>query len=433
MRPSRWQWSAALVAAGLAAYWPGLRGVFTFDDYPWILYNPHLGNLWSLATQNRPLTLLTFALNLALGGPDPLGFHLVNLAIHLGATVLVFALIAEVVPERPWIAAAGAAIFLLHPAQADAVTYVSGRATSLMTLLLVGAHLAAVRAVARGERPWLSVALYAMAVAAKEVAVIYPLALFGWLIARGERPRAALRAIRTHLAAASLLLAALVLHPGYRALLGDVARGALAGGAIAVRIEGLAGLARVLVAPWTVSIDHGRSAVGAAEVMIALVVLAALALALVRKRDAAAGAAWIAAALLPTPLLLARTDPVSDRMLYLPMVGVAVIAAAGLRRVQPRPALALVAALVMALGILSGVRNAQFQSEVVLWEDAARKNPENPRARVNLGYAYELAGDPDRAEREYLAALALQPGLWWAERGLRAVAAIRGARGGGSP
>jgi tetratricopeptide (TPR) repeat protein len=148
-----------------------------------------------------------------------------------------------------------------------------------------------------------------------------------------------------------------------------------------------------------------------------------------------AGAAWITTALLPTHLLALRTEPVADRLLYLPMVGVAMIAAALAEAVAERRGRwvigAVAATLVVTLGGLTVARNIEYQSEVALWEDAARKAPQNPRAHVNLGYAWELAGAPDRAEREYRAALALQPGLWWAEHGLRALDEKRQAAQGG--
>src|SRR5262245_25798937 len=75
------EWIVALLAVGLIVYLPALWGVFTFDDYPWILHNSRLEALdpW----QRRPVTLLTFAANLHVAGLDPVDFHLVNIALHL--------------------------------------------------------------------------------------------------------------------------------------------------------------------------------------------------------------------------------------------------------------------------------------------------------------------------------------------------------------
>jgi Tfp pilus assembly protein PilF len=63
-----------------------------------------------------------------------------------------------------------------------------------------------------------------------------------------------------------------------------------------------------------------------------------------------------------------------------------------------------------------------------LWEDAVAKNATNPRAHVNLAYAYELEGEFDRAESEYREALAVQPALSWAEYGLNRIAQKREER-----
>ncbi|MEZ5331332.1 MAG: hypothetical protein R2991_04615 [Thermoanaerobaculia bacterium] len=77
---------------------------------------PSALDLW----QRRPVTLLTFAANLRLGGTQPVGFHAVNIALHLANTALVYLLIRRPgvegrPPARPRTAAAGAAVFLLHP------------------------------------------------------------------------------------------------------------------------------------------------------------------------------------------------------------------------------------------------------------------------------------------------------------------------------
>ncbi len=383
---------------------------------------------------------------------------MVNIALHLANTILVFCLLRKTVPaalERPWLAAFGAALFLLHPAQTDAVTYVSGRATSLMTFWLLVAHLAALRSLEGHSRRWtaISMAAFVLAVASKEIALAYPVMLIGWRMA-GDRQslRASAKAALPHLLATAGIVLVMVVHPGYRQLLGEVADSGRSAASpishfeerlglgfcfnyglprtascVAARVEGLAGLARVLVFPWNVSIDPGRRDVSPADLLIVLV-LGGTALAAWRSSGSvAAGAAWIIAALLPTHLLVVRSEPVADRLLYLPMVGFALITAAAAGRFQAwvarrHLAVAGVVAL-LSLAVLTAVRNTQYLSEVAVWEDAVRKAPRNPRAHVNLGYAYELSRDLDRAEKEYKASLALQPGLWWAEEGLRTIQA----------
>jgi hypothetical protein len=141
--------------------------------------------------------------------------------------------------------------------------------------------------------------------------------------------------------------------------------------------------------------------------------------------SAAVGSVWIVAALLPTGLLVVRSDPVADRLLYLPMVGIALAASGAVLSAMGRVPRAVVAAsgaiVLLALAALTSARNVQYRSEVAIWEDAVRKAPRNARARVNLAYAYELSDELDAAEREYKQASRLSPGLRWADAGLRAV------------
>jgi hypothetical protein len=443
-------WLVVLLAFGTIVYLPALRGVFTLDDYPWILHNARLEALdpWL----RRPVTLLTFAANLRFGGRHPLGFHLVDIALHLTNAVLVFRLLERTLPRNARAlaaAAVGAGLFLLHPAQTEAVTYVSGRATALMTFFLLLAHLTALRGLDAKGRRWTAVSLacFALAVGAKEIALVYPVLWWTWLVfERGLPSRQALRRAVPHATTAVVLVAGMALHPGYRALLREAAgSGTLAAtpagrieqqlglgfcfndgqarteSCTARRVEGLAGLTRVLITPWSTSIDPGRRPVRTTDVLLVVCLVLAVAGALrTRPGGIASGAAWALASLLPTHLLLVRSEPVADRLLYLPMVGVALVVATAAQRAPGGRRLAasgIVAALLL-LGALTWQRNSQYQSELVLWRDAVAKNGDSPRALVNLGFAYELEGELGAAAEQYRLALVRQPGSISARRGL---------------
>ena len=86
-----------LLLIGVAVYINSLRGAFVFDDVSSIINNPAVQQGWPWravwAVSSRPLTEWTFALNFSLGGLHPLGYHVVNLAIHLAAGVLLMDLV----------------------------------------------------------------------------------------------------------------------------------------------------------------------------------------------------------------------------------------------------------------------------------------------------------------------------------------------------
>jgi hypothetical protein len=221
--------AAAIVAAVALAYLNALGGSFQFDDYNVIVDNPAVHSLpaWAASMPGiRPLLKLTYALNWS-SGLGLLGFHVVNVAVHAVNAVLVLRIALHWVRA---LAPAGTAalpaaitaslLFALHPAQTEAVTYISGRSVSLMALFYLAALLAHLHLrAAGGARAWGSPALLATALAVKETAVTLPLALVLWELAAGRRPREALRATRWHWLTLLGALGTMLAAPGYRWLL----------------------------------------------------------------------------------------------------------------------------------------------------------------------------------------------------------------------
>src|SRR5690606_19274608 len=91
-----WAVCTALLLATVAAYWNSLAVPLFFDDKPAILENPTIRQLWPLtgvlnppqdgsSVTGRPLVNLSLAINYALGGTEPRGYHIFNLLIHVCA------------------------------------------------------------------------------------------------------------------------------------------------------------------------------------------------------------------------------------------------------------------------------------------------------------------------------------------------------------
>ncbi len=425
----------SLLLLGLAAYATSFAGRFQFDDFYLIVNNAELAGLaaaWrSLFISLRPLTKLTLALNVSWHGLQPFGFHLVNLALHLFSGVLVYRIAMTVESPgasgfRPsWLATA---IFLLHPAQTEAVTYISGRSTSLMTACLLLAHWLALRA----EQPsrallWrcASLSAFVAAVLAKEAALIYPLLYVIWLtVLEGRSWRQAMTRTAPYAALSSVLFLGLLVHPRYHALLLEAAHRLPWTEAVLSQARAVVALLGILVFPWRVAIDHALPVVHSLrEAWLHLCILLAVVLLAVRgsrhSRTFGCGVLWGFAALLPTQSLLVRQDLTADRLLYLPMVGfslagadlLARLCAEGQRRLPKAIALwpITLLAVSLALGVATARRNLLYRSEIALWKDSVAKAPHNARAHHNLGYAYELEGDFPAAVGEYRVALTLQP------------------------
>ena len=147
-RFARWLPSAVLVLLGLAAYSNCFTVPFLFDDDPGILgqslvTTPDL-NWGELLHNQTPVVTLTLWANYRLGGENVVGYHIVNLAIHLLAALVLFGIARRTFLSEPLRARFGrlarllglavAAIWMLHPIQTQAVTYIIQRKESLMGL-----------------------------------------------------------------------------------------------------------------------------------------------------------------------------------------------------------------------------------------------------------------------------------------------------------
>ena len=429
--------AALLTAPVLVACLGGAGGVFQFDDFNVIVDNPvvhSFGAWWADAGHGiRPLLKLSYTANWV-AGPGVAGFHAVNIGVHLVNTLFVY-LLARLLAQQSRAlddgqtdaaALIAALCFGLHPANTEAVAYVSGRSSSLMAAFFLGSVIAHATGSLRGQRrlTWLvSPLLFALALLTKESAISLPIALLLWEASRGQAIKLKDTAARlsVHALVLALATAALLLHPVYgERLVPDLGAAAVAGNLL-TQIDALAYFGARVFVVWPLNIDPDLRAFTAwspalaakAALLGGVLVLGALAL---RRRPWwGFGLLWFFAVLLPTNSLLPRLDIANDRQLYLASVGLfsaigieIALVCRRLPRARRRIEAATIAVLAL-LGVLAFQRGLDYTSEVRLWQQTARVSPLKPRVFNNLGFAYSAAGCLREAEAAYREALRLKP------------------------
>jgi len=414
MSPRSWPALAVALAAALA-YLPSFAGVFHFDDYNVIVNYPTVHSWQALFERAgggvRPLLKASYVLNWTLG-EDAFGFHLVNNAVHALNAVLLFFIGKNLFPRNSTAALVAALLFALHPAATEAVTYISGRSSSLMASFYLGAMLVYLR----GGHWALSALLFLMAAAVRETAVTLPAALLLCELARDERPdwKAVLRRQGAHwaLLAGGALFVLLSARYFEHLSFGYSIRGL--GENLITQVGGISYLVSRLVGLHGYNIDPALPTLtgwDAALVFqaIGLAALGVLGAASLRTRPwIAFGVLWFFLQLAPTNSFVPRVDVANDRQLYLASWGLFLALCIQLQQMNfPRTATALVLASFAATSIF---RQLDYASEIRLWESSVRLAPWNARGHNNLGYAYQLAGREADARREYETALALDPG-----------------------
>jgi len=405
--------AALVAAAALAAYLPSFGGAFQFDDYNVIVNYPTVHS-WELLFERvgagvRALLKASYTLNWTLGGGSTFGFHLVNVALHSFNAVLLFFIGRKVFPDHPNASLAAALLFALHPAQTEAVTYISGRSVSLMAALYLASILLYLR------KSFYSVIPFILALGVKETAVTLPAAL---LLIELVRPgRASWRLQLPHwlvLAAGGLVI---LLVPRYFDLIayGFLQRGPIDNlltqvGGISYLLARLATLQGYNIDPG-LAVFEGFTAVFFVQAALILGLLA-LGLSTLRTRPwLGFGILWFFLQLAPTNSIVPRLDVANDRQLYLACWGLFFALTIQIARfdLPSKIPIALAAAAMIAFAAASITRQLDYRDEITLWEASVRENPANPRARNNLGYAYYLTGRKSEARREIEAAARLDP------------------------
>jgi len=410
--------AAGLAAVCLLAYLPSFNVAFFLDDFRIIVENPALyqpfdiGAVWSFS-KARFIASLTLAFNYWMHGDGVFGFHVVNLLIHLGAGAAVYLLAAGLLRAAghgessgalrymPWLAAA---IFLLHPLQTQAVTYVVQRYTSLMALLYLGALAAYVFARLRGSRAlYVSAALLAvLALLCKQSAATLPVAvLFIELVFfRRLDARTWIAIIAAGLAAAGGI-AALVHHPaldvnGLTRATEDIARNDYLATQMEVlwRYIGLFFLIGQQRLEYDLALAEGFSQPFTLALALGHVTLIAIGLALWRRSPLLCFGVvfyYIAHAVesgyLPIP------DLAFEHRTYLPNAGAGIAAALPLawlleRGRGQRARIAgwiAVGILLVTLAVATHARNALWADRIGFLEREAELSPNHQRAWTSLG------------------------------------------------
>ena len=369
-----------LSACALAAFGWSLAGGFHFDDYS-IFSDPVLTSPWGWLElwrplQTRPLTWFTFWLNYSLDGQEPLGYHLLNLLLHLGCVLLLRDVVARLAPAR--VALVAALMFAVHPLQSEAVNYIFARGNLLMTVF----SLLALRSWMKG-RHWHAAAWFLPALLAKEECAAFPLFLLLLHIAI-SRNRKELAPIAS--------MGALALAAGLRVIwaTGRIAEAGSGFGAGVAPSDYLAAQGwailrylRLFLIPAGFTVDPD---IRTRFALVAWALLAALALIALRRFDRAREGFWFLGALAllsASSSVFPAADLAADRRMYLPLSALCVAAAyplAGVRR-------GYLVAVVGILTLASIWRCEVWRTERSLWSEAARMAPEKVRPMIQLSRA----------------------------------------------
>lgn len=467
-RPAIHLFLVALV--GFIAYSNSFHVPFFLDDEGSIINNRVIQDLDRFLSGDgyaynprRFLGYLSVALNYHFGGLEVTGYHAFNLAIHIMSAWLVYGL-ARLTLQTPFFAEddattdglpgaaafiplGAALLFVAHPVQTQAVTYIIQRLASLTTLFFVLSLVCYAKARLTQETSGRSfgakpVLLYLLALAAagcamktKEIAFTLPfvVVLYEFFFFRMTAAKKLLFLAPIALTALVIPMSLLGTGRPIGLLISDV--GTL------TRVETdiprldylftqfpvIATYIRLLFLPVNQNLDYDfpiyRSLASAPVLLSLLLILALFACALFLLRQSSRGdralrlisfgILWFFITLSVESSVIPIVDVIYEHRVYLPSVGafiaLAALASLFLRRLRPRAAALALGVAVIALAGTTFARNQVWGSELSFWSDVVEKSPQKARPHYNLALALDMEGRPEEAFQHAVMAARLEP------------------------
>lgn len=364
-----------------------------------------------VAGQWGPLTLLSHMADAQMFGLRAGMHHFMSVMLHMVASLLLYAGLKRASGAR-WPSAFVAFGFALHPLQVESVAWVAERKNVLGALCwFSGVYLYVLYCERPGRGRFLAVAAaFAAGLLATPLMVTFPCALLLldlWPLERLEWRRA----LKEKRALLAMSVAALAAALALRVRSGAAPRFEDAFPAYVRYLRQMvwpAGLAVFYPEPRTG--NAGFAAVAAVAALAALVAVSVLAARQWRARPwLAMGWFWFLATL--TPAMGRGMQGHADHAMYIPMVGLLVMAAWGAREFLPKPVLAAAGLACCAAWLaLAWRQTGYWQNGETLYGQAIRVSEPNAAAEFQLGEYYGATGHYAAAIPHYEATVRMRPG-----------------------
>ncbi len=434
---------------GLLIYSNTLSSPFIFDGVNLIEDNISIRNPNDLGAifkfwPSRFITFLSFSLNYHIHQLDVFGYHIVNLAIHLGATILVWWFIqllfltprlkdTEIAKEARLIAFLASLIFTSHPVQTQAVTYIYQRSTILASLFYLLSLCLYLRVRLTHRNTLVSAVLYIASIISallgmftKEIVFTLPfLILLLELYFLRKNGKSSLKYAIPFL----LLLAVIPLTLIFTKTVYFKAQGILADKNIMPHLSSkyylltqfrvIITYIRLLFLPINQTIDYDYPISRSLFEIPTLISLVSLLVILItafrlysRYPLLSFSILWFFLTLVPESSIITLNDVINEHRLYLPTAGFSLFLAGSLYHLfkgRPKLLLCLIVIFLTFYSTLAYFRNIVWKDDLTLWSDTVDKSPNKARGYYNRGTVYSKKGQYERAISDLTRAINIDP------------------------
>lgn len=413
----------------LSVYLNTIGHGFVFDDNGFIVKNTFIQNSrivdifsyeflrhsWEDLDVNRPLMVISLMLDFSVWQLNPTGYHFTNLILHAANTVIFLYLLNSIFSSSR-IPVLAALLFAVHPIHIQAVNAINFREDLLVTLFYMLSLACFIRGINSNNSMWrfiLSLLLYLLALLSKEMALTLPIICFIYLTV-WKRKRGQWWVFAGYLFVTAVYLSFFVY---IKQSSGGIVITDLT---LLQRIYGsLTAFGRYLwlhLFPIGLTADYDPRlfyAFAADNITSAVITLVLFIWSLYRATTKPSPAFFFLAlfyiTLIPVTNIIPILNPVAERYLYLPSIGLITIVAMGINYLMDKRGrtfvMVVLAVLIIFFSILIIIENRVWKDEYSLWSDTLKKVPTNATAHSKIGAIYAKENNYDKAFAEYQAAL----------------------------
>jgi tetratricopeptide (TPR) repeat protein len=387
----------------------------------------------------RYIGRLSFAINYKLHDLNVMGYHLVNLSIHLVNTFILYLIVVltfrtdalrESKLDATAVAFFIAMLFGTHPLQTQAVTYIVQRFTSLTALWYLLSVLMYIkwRLKHRGIFYAISIVSAVFAMKTKEIAFTLPvvLSLYEFVFFKGYIKRRILYLLPLLLTMCIIPLTLIGIDRPLGEIIGDIDRATIVSRELSrpeylfTEFRVIITYLRLLFFPVNQNLDYDYpvyhtfweyEVVGSFFILFGLFCLGLL---LLRSSGdmklVGYGILWFFITLSVESSIIPIPDVIYEHRMYLPSVGVFIaVIVTVFRLLKRRWAVVVLIAVVLVLTGATYARNRVWTDELSFWKDVVSKSPRKARVHNNLGLMYTKRGMFEEAMKEYQIAIRLRP------------------------
>lgn len=437
----KWLALLILVVLGFLVYANSFKNDLFWDDDDGIVNNIYIKDLsyfpkyfsenliagsGQISNYWRPLVLISFAVDYKLSSLNPFGYHLTNTILHILAAWLSFLLLYKISGKK-FLSLAAAIIFLVHPLQTEAVTYVSGRADSLSAIFVLLGTLTYFNFRQEKNKKYLAVSLLAftLALLVKEQSITLPGLIFLvelFFFFNKKKWRDSLRYFAPFVLVAVAYFILRITALNFNDLLSGVDYSDVYDSSLKIRLltftKVFVKYFSLLFFPFNQHMAYEIAPVTSilSWAFLKFTILVSGLIYIIKKywgshKLVIFGLAWFIVLLLPRTNIISINRPLYEHWLYLPMLGfwlaVIILLQELIKKINLKKVVVwyIILFLILYFSALTIKRNFDWRDPITFYEKNLKYTPNSFIQRNNLGMAYATLNRYDDAIKEYQKAI----------------------------